>query len=63
MKAMKITVIIFASSIITYAFSNLIGGNGYLSVYICGIILGNSYIPHKKTWFIFMKLLQKWHKS
>ena len=53
------TVIIFASSIITYAFSNLIGGNGYLSVYICGIILGNSYIPHKKDMVHFYETLTK----
>ena len=53
------TVIIFASSIITYAFSNLLGGNGYLSVYICGIILGNSYIPHKKDMVHFYETVTK----
>ena len=53
------TVIIFASSIISYALANLIGGNGYLSVYICGIILGNSYIPHKKDMVHFYETLTK----
>lgn len=53
------TVIIFASSIISYALANMIGGNGYLSVYICGIILGNSYIPHKKDMVHFYETLTK----
>ena len=30
------------------------GGNGYLSVYISGIIIGNSKIPHKKTLVHFL---------
>lgn len=32
---------------ILFAFSSQIGGNGYLAVYIAGIILGNSSIPQK----------------
>ena len=27
------------------------GGNGYLSVYICGVIIGNNNIPHKRNLF------------
>ena len=38
-----------AVAIISYAFPALIGGNGYLSVYITGIIVGNIYIPNKKN--------------
>ncbi len=53
------TVIIFASSMISYALANLIGGNGYLSVYICGIILGNNHIPHKKDMVHFYETLTK----
>ena len=42
-----------ATALLTYAVSNYIGGNGYLSVYILGIVLGNSKIPHKKSLFHF----------
>lgn len=40
---------ITAVSILAYALSEFIGGNGYLAVYISGIILGNNKIPHKKS--------------
>ncbi len=38
----------------SYALPIVLGGNGYLSVYITGIILGNSYIPHKKEFLSFL---------
>lgn len=37
----------------SYYISEYLGGNGYLSVYITGIIIGNSKIPHKKSIFQF----------
>lgn len=40
-------IFVFATSILTYSISSLVGGNGYLAVYICGIILGNSSITNK----------------
>lgn len=40
-------VFVFATSIITYALTAILGGNGYLAVYLCGIVLGNSTIPNK----------------
>ncbi len=46
------TIFITAIAILSYAFSEYLGGNGYLSVYISGIIIGNSRIPLKKVWFI-----------
>jgi len=33
----------------SYSFADFFGGNGFLSVYICGIVLGNSNIVHKKS--------------
>ena len=36
------TILVFAAAILAYTIPDLIGGNGYLSVYLCGIILGNS---------------------
>lgn len=36
-------------AILSYALSEFMGGNGYLSVYISGIVLGNSRIFHKRS--------------
>jgi cell volume regulation protein A len=40
-------VFVFATAVLTFALSQLLGGNGYLSAFLCGIILGNSAIPNK----------------
>ena len=40
---------ILAVAVLSYAVPNLIGGNGYLSTYIVGIMLGNSEFPGKKA--------------
>ncbi|SCI43554.1 MULTISPECIES: potassium/proton antiporter [unclassified Romboutsia] len=47
-------IFITAIAILSYALSEYIGGNGYLSVYMCGIIIGNSKIPYKKSLFKFL---------
>lgn len=41
------TVFVLAVAILSYSLSTIIGGNGYLTVYIVGIILGNSSIKNK----------------
>lgn len=41
------TVFVLATALLSYALSSLVGGNGYLTVYIVGIILGNSKIKNK----------------
>ena len=41
-------VLVIAVALLSYSLSNTLGGNGYLSVYITGIILGNSDIRGKK---------------
>lgn len=41
------TIFVFSMPLIAYAASTLLGGNGYLSTYILGIILGNQAIPNK----------------
>jgi len=51
------TVFVFGVSILTYSLSTLIGGNGYLSVYLCGILMGNSNIPNKHTLVNFFDAL------
>lgn len=40
---------ILAVAVLSYAIPDLIGGNGYLSTYIVGIMLGNSDFPGKKA--------------
>lgn len=41
-------VFMLAVAILSYVLPVLVGGNGYLSAYIAGIILGNAKIPNKK---------------
>lgn len=43
------TIFMVAAALISYALPAAIGGNGYLSVYICGIVLGNRKIENKKA--------------
>ena len=40
----------------SYSFADFLGGNGFISVYICGIVIGNSNIVHKKS-------LERFHDS
>lgn len=40
-------IFVMAIALLAYAVPNLVGGNGYISVYVVGIILGNNYIPSK----------------
>ena len=47
-------VFVMAIAILTYSMSSWIGGNGYLSVYIAGIIIGNSKIQNKKSLVRFL---------
>ena len=47
-------IFITAIAILSYSLSEYLGGNGYLCVYITGIIIGNSKIPHKKSIFQFL---------
>lgn len=42
-------IFVMAIAVLSYALSDFTGGNGYLSVYLTGIIIGNSKIPHKKS--------------
>ena len=43
------TIFVFGVAVLSYAGAGLIGGNGYLSAYITGIIMGNSRIRDKKN--------------
>ena len=43
------TIFMIAMVLICYSLSQILGGNAYLSVYIMGIIIGNSNIKNKAT--------------
>lgn len=40
---------VISIALLSYAVPSAIGGNGYLAVYIAGIIIGNSQLDNKKT--------------
>lgn len=43
------TIFVVAAALLSYSLSEACGGNGYLSVYITGIVLGNSRFHHKES--------------
>ncbi len=43
------TIFVFSMALAAYAVASVIGGNGYLAVYITGIILGNRPLKNKKS--------------
>ena len=47
------TIFLTAIAILSYSLSEWIGGNGYLSAYLAGLIIGNSKIQHKKNLFYY----------
>lgn len=51
------TIFLFAAAVIAYALPALAGGNGYLSVYLCGIYVGNSFVPEKRDMVKFFDAL------
>lgn len=42
------TIFVFAVAALAYALPSAFGGNGYLSVYLCGIYMGNAALPEKR---------------
>ena len=50
-------IFVLGAVILSYALSNLLGGNGYLAVYLTGIILGNQKIKKKKELVQFFDAL------
>jgi cell volume regulation protein A len=42
-------VLTLASTILIYAMTTLLGGNGFLAVYLAGIVVGNHDIVHKRS--------------
>jgi cell volume regulation protein A len=44
------TVLVIAIMFFTFSFTDFIGGNGFLAVYLCAIYLGNQELIHKKKY-------------
>ncbi len=42
------TIFVFAAAVLAYALPSVFGGNGYLSVYLCGIYMGNASLSDKR---------------
>lgn len=51
------TIFLLAIMLLAYALPAVVGGNGYLSVYLCGIGIGNSHLPQKKHLVHFFDVL------
>lgn len=43
-----LSIMVLGTVFLTFAVTTAIGGNGYLAVYLCGIILGNSKLPYRR---------------
>ncbi|GAD05513.1 potassium/proton antiporter [Porphyromonas crevioricanis] len=46
-------IILLCLVFVTFSLSSLFGGNGYLTIYIAGIVVGNSRLVHKKSIITF----------
>lgn len=51
------TVFLFGSMLMAYALPSVFGGNGYLSVYLCGILIGNTNLTQKKYFVHFFDVV------
>ncbi len=51
------TIFLLAVMVLSYAIPSYFGGNGYLSVYLCGIWIGNANLSHKKYLIHFFDVL------
>lgn len=49
-----LSIMIIGAVFFTYTATTAVGGNGYLAVYICGIVLGNMRLPHHRSITRFM---------
>lgn len=49
-----ISILAVATVFLTFTATTLLEGNGYLAVYVCGIVFGNSKVPFKKSVARFM---------
>lgn len=50
-------VLLLSAAILSFAATEVVGGNGFLSVYIAAVIIGNCKIKYKYTQLSFLKVL------
>ena len=43
-----VSILAIGSAFLTFAVADMLKGNGYLAVYICGIVLGNAGLPYQR---------------
>ena len=48
------SILLLALGFFVFAFTSVVGGNGYLAVYIAGLVVGNARMVHKKSLRQFM---------
>ena len=51
------TIFVFAVVILSYALPSILGGNGYLSSYLCGIYMGSTKLPQKRNMVHFFDVV------
>ena len=51
------TIFVFAVVILSYALPTVLGGNGYLSSYLCGIYMGSTKLPQKRNMVHFFDVV------
>ncbi len=44
-----------AGGLLAYSATNLVGGNGFLAVYLMGLVVGNRRVPHRQNLAYFME--------
>lgn len=53
-------ILVTALVMLAYAVPSAVGGNGYLSVYLAGILMGNHRIPNKVPLVHFFDGITAW---
>jgi cell volume regulation protein A len=44
-----------AGGLLAYSVTHMVGGNGFLAVYLMGLVVGNRCIPHRQNLMYFME--------
>lgn len=44
-----------AGGLLAYSVTNLVGGNGFLAIYLMGLVVGNNRVPHRQNLGYFME--------
>lgn len=44
-----------ASGLLAYSVTDLVGGNGFLAIYLMGLVVGNHHVPHRQNLVYFME--------